>query len=96
MRRPQAFASTDKAREMALEMVLEFDQQRAGPRHGEQTFLAAEYSLDVFSHWQHREDAVDVCDRVAHGRRWLCTVSLRGGHGVGREVEGADTEPGLE
>ena len=68
---------------MALEMVLEFDQERAGPRHGHQTFISAEHGLDVMAHWQHREDAVDVCNRLAHGWRGLCPVSFRGGHGVG-------------
>ena len=68
---------------MALEIVLEFDQQRARSRHGQQAFIAAEYSLDVVAHRQHREDAVDVGDRVGHGGRGLGAVSFRGGHGVG-------------
>ncbi len=96
MRRPRAFASTDKAREMALEMVLEFDQERARPRHGHESFIAAEHALDVMAHWQHREDAVDVRDRLAQGERGLCAIAFRGRHGVGREVEGADREPGLK
>ena len=81
---------------MALEIVLEFDQERARPRHGHKAIIAAEHGLDVMAHWQHREDAVDVRDRVAHGRRGLCAISFRSRHGVGREVEGADPEPGLE
>lgn len=81
---------------MALEIVLEFDQERARPRHGQQAFIAAEHSLDVMAHRQHREDAVDVRDRAAHRRRGLCPISFCGGHGVGREVEGADREPRLE
>ena len=68
---------------MALEMVLEFDQERAGPRHRHKAIVAAEHGLDVFAHRQHREDAVDVCDGLSHRGRGLCAISFRRCHGVG-------------